>query len=331
MKIAILSVSNNGRELSEKIQNILNEDSTIITVDLYHKNVKSTIEKIFNDYDAIIGVMAVGILIRSISSNVKSKTSDPAVISIDEKGKFVISLLSGHLGGANKLTSYIANKLDSTPVITTATDVNNKLAIDTLANKYYWNIENPKNILPLNKAILDGEPVDLIVNNKEFSYLKDFLKDKSEINLIKSENNFENIEAKFKDYSLKIVPRKIVMGIGARKDISEDKVYNAIKQACDSLKLDINRVNEVATIDVKKNEQGIIKTVEKLDLPLNIISTETVKNFKSDVCSKSDFVNKVIGVNGVCEPCALICAGEGSELIYKKTAFNGVTIALAVL
>ncbi len=331
MKIAILSVSNNGRELSEKIQNILNEDSTIITVDLYHKNVKSTIEKIFNDYDAIIGVMAVGILIRSISNNVKSKTSDPAVIGIDEKGKFVISLLSGHLGGANKLTSYIASKLNSTPVITTATDVNNKVAIDTLANKYYWNIENPKTILPLNKAILDGEPVDLIVNNKEFSYLNDFLKDKDEINLIKAKNNFENIEAKFKDYSLKIVPRKIVMGIGARKDISEDKVYNAIKQACDSLKLDINRVNEVATIDVKKNEQGIIKTVEKLDLPLNIISTETVKSFKSDVCSKSDFVNKVIGVSGVCEPCALICAGEGSELIYKKTAFNGVTIALAVL
>lgn len=328
MKVAIISVSKNGKILSEKIESILKEDSTIITIDTYHKNIKNTIEKIFNKYDAIVGIMATGILIRSIKDHIKSKTTDPAIIGIDEKGNFVISLLSGHLGGANKITQDIAEKINATPVITTATDVNRKIAIDTLANKFYWKIEDTKQILKFNKAVLDNQTIELKVNKKEYSYLQTYLKDKKEIKLIKSEN--ESIEAKLSDEILKITPKKIIIGIGARKNIPEEKVDYAIKNACNDLKLDINRINGLATIDVKKNEIGILKTAEKLNLPLEIIDTSRVKNFKSDVCSKSEFVNKVIGVNGVCEPCSLICAGENSKLIYRKTAFNGVTIAVAV-
>lgn len=328
MKVAIISVSKNGKTLAEKIENILKDDPTIITIDTYHKNIKNTIKEIFNQYDAIIGIMATGILIRSIKDHIKSKTTDPAIIGIDEKGKFTISLLSGHLGGANKLTQQIAEKINATPVITTATDVNNKTAIDTLANKFYWKIENTKEILKFNKAILNNQTIELEVNNKEYSYLQPYLKNKNEIKLIKTEN--KNIEAKIPNHILKITPKKIIIGIGARKNIPEEKVQYAIKKVCDNLKIDINRINGLATIDVKKNETGILITAEKLNLPLEIIDTNTVKNFKSDVCSKSEFVNKVIGVNGVCEPCSLISAGENSKLIYRKTAFNGVTIAVAV-
>lgn len=328
MKVAIISVSENGKTLAEKIEKTLKEDSRIITIDTYHKNIKKTIKEIFNKYDTIIGIMATGILIRFIQPYIKSKTTDPAIIGIDEKGNFVISLLSGHLGGANKITKIIAEKINAIPVITTATDVNNKIAIDTLANKFYWTIEDTKQILTFNKAILNNQTIELKVNKKEYSYLQKYLKDKKEIKLTKTEN--KNIEAKISDNILKITPKKIIIGIGARKNIPEEKVHFAIENACKDLKIDINRINGLSTIDVKKNEIGILKTAEKLDLPLEIIDTSTVKSFKSDVCSKSEFVNKVIGVNGVCEPCSLISAGENSELIYRKTAFNGVTIAIAV-
>ena len=328
MKIAIFSVSQKGKKLAENLEKKLNKDSTIIKIDTYYKNVKKNITNAFNEYDAIIGIMATGILVRSISPLIVSKTKDPAVISIDESGNFVISLLSGHIGGANKLTEKIANIINGTPVITTATDVNNKLAIDTLSNKFYWKIENPENIVIFNKALLNDEKIDLILNNKHAKYIKKFLDDKLEFNLVISNDNW--INAKFDNYLLDIIPSKLVVGVGARKGISEKKVLNAIKSTMDTLDLDIDRIDSLATIDVKKNELGIIKTADNLNVPLNIVKSNIVKDFDNKYCSKSSFVEDKIGVSGVCEPCALITAGEGSELIYKKTAFDGVTVAVAV-
>ena len=137
MKLAILSVSKKGYDLSLKIKNELDNDSTVIKCDIFHKDVKNTFNLLFLEYDAIIAIMASGILIRSISHLIESKTTDPAVLNIDDNGNFVISMLSGHLGGANKLTLKIADLINATPVITTSTDVNNKLGIDVLAKDLY--------------------------------------------------------------------------------------------------------------------------------------------------------------------------------------------------
>ena len=108
MKIAIISVSDKGKNLASKLKEKLDDDSTIIRTDLYHKNVRKNFPILFNEYDAIIAIMASGILIRSIASLIESKVTDPAILNIDDNGNFVISTLSGHLGGANKLTHKIA-------------------------------------------------------------------------------------------------------------------------------------------------------------------------------------------------------------------------------
>lgn len=113
-----------GYELSLLLKKHLDKDSTIINTDIYYKDVKNTFKLLFYEYDAIIAIMASGILIRSIAPLIKSKVYDPAILNIDENANFVISTLSGHLGGANKLTSKVANMLNATEVITTATDVN---------------------------------------------------------------------------------------------------------------------------------------------------------------------------------------------------------------
>ena len=131
MKIAIISITENGKELSNIIKDYLIKNPRFIKIDIYFKNVKNTINNIFFKYDAIIGIMATGILIRSIANQITSKDKDPAILSIDEKGQSVISLLSGHLGGANELTNIISEIINAKPIITTATDINNKLSIDT--------------------------------------------------------------------------------------------------------------------------------------------------------------------------------------------------------
>ena len=176
MKIAIISVSDKGFELSKILKNKLDDDSTIIKTDLYHKNVKKHFPILFYEYDAIIAIMASGILIRSIAPLIESKISDPAVLNIDDNGKFVISTLSGHLGGANKLTEKIASLIDATPVITTSTDVNKKLGIDVLARDLYLSIDDTKEILFFNKSILEGKEISFFINpDKNFDYLFEYL------------------------------------------------------------------------------------------------------------------------------------------------------------
>ena len=155
MKIAIISVSKKGYELSLLLKKHLDKDSTIINTDIYYKDVKNTFKLLFYEYDAIIAIMASGILIRSIAPLIKSKVYDPAILNIDENANFVISTLSGHLGGANKLTSKVANMLNATEVITTATDVNKKLGVDVIAKDLYLTVKNPNEIIYFNKAILN--------------------------------------------------------------------------------------------------------------------------------------------------------------------------------
>jgi len=380
MKVAVLSISKNGKKLSKKLKSLLDNDPTIIRTDIFHKNVKSNINLVFKEYDVIIGIMATGILVRNISKCLRSKYSDPAVLSIDDNGKFVISLLSGHMGGGNKFTKKIANLLSSQDVITTATDINGKIGIDVLANHFYWDIINQEMVLTLNKAILENEILHLISNSSTIKYLEEFflknplehdnnikynhLKEdfnsKDDVNsnevIISNEDIIEDINefiktnyhyvfeideslnnkviAKFQDVELELKPRKLVLGIGTRKNISEKDVCIAINKAMNNLAIYSSRIDCIATASIKKNELAIINTAKTLNKPLKIVEKEKINDFfstnQSRDCLKSSFVKKKFGIDGVCEPCALITCGKDSKLIHRKIAINGVTIAIAV-
>ncbi|KZX14619.1 cobalamin biosynthesis protein CbiG [Methanobrevibacter cuticularis] len=352
MKIAILSVSKKGKELSSKIKTLLEDDPTIMDVKTVHKNIKTHINHIFNEYDAIIGIMATGILIRSICSKLQDKYSDPAILSMDDNGKYVISLLSGHLGGANELSKKIAKLLDIQEIITTATDINGKIGIDTLANKYHWRIKNPKDILIFNKAILEDEKVYLLLNNLNNSQssvnnyiddLNNYLKNNTLeiLDLKNNDNTIENIDklalnnvsdeiiAIFNDNLLFLNQKKIVVGIGARAGISKEKVMIAIEKVMDTLNLPIERIDYLATVEMKKNEKGIIEASKTFNKPLKIVNTDEIKNLDSSDISFSEFVNKKFDIPGVCEPSALIVSGVNSKIIHKKIAIDGVTVAVA--
>ncbi|MCC7562328.1 MAG: cobalamin biosynthesis protein [Methanobrevibacter arboriphilus] len=385
MNIAILSVSKKGKILSSKLKSLLSKDPTIITVDTYHKNIKNNIDNIFIDnedktlkYDAIIGIMATGILIRSIAKKIKNKAIDPAILAMDDNGKFTISLLSGHLGRANELTLKISKLINSEPVITTATDINNKIGIDSLSNKYYWEIINKNEILEFNKAILDEKNIKIFLNNDENSNvryirdLNDFLTNKNTVEIIDlkdnemSINNIDNIFisstitnsvynsntksnqdeynnmykdnyfdifANFNNHYLFFKQKKLVVGIGSRADIKEKNVLNAIKLAMHNLKLPLGRIDAIATVEIKSNEEGILKTAKHLKTPLKIVSLNEIRRLNNKTISHSDFVKNKFNIPGVAEPAALIIANKNennSKLIHKKIAINGVTVAVAV-
>lgn len=326
MNISIISVTGQGKEISDKLYEELSQNPTIMSVNQYHKEVFKSIDECFDKCDCIIGIMASGIMIRAMASHVESKLSDPAVLLVDDNANFVISLLSGHMGGANDLTMYISSILNATPVITTSTDVNNKIGIDSIAKRYYFNLENPKNIKFINKALVNSRMVNLTLPESFDYIITDELKESYDIKL---NNEIDSITAEIDGHEVILTPKKIVMGIGARRDISTQKVYDAIIQACDILNIPSKRIDFFATADVKSNEKGILNNMTRFDKKLVIVNMDEIKNFDNNECSHSDFVMKQFGVKGVCEPACLIANDDNSHLIFRKTAYNGVTIAVS--
>lgn len=327
MKIAIITITKEAQNIASNLKDALEYDPTIFAVNIFHKDVKNTLKTIFNEYDCIIGIMATGIMVRNICTYIKDKVHDPAVLVIDDNAKNVISLLSGHLGGANDITMKIAEILDAEPVITTATDTHGKLGIDSLARKYYFDIDDPKKIKFINSALVNDKIPYLYFPSK-FNYILD---DPAVNKSYKCSISLNNIfKVSFEGIDINLNPRRFIVGIGARKDISASKVKNSIKEAMNIINLPLERIDTIVTAEIKKNEAGIIESAEELKIPLEIISLNELRKFSNRECSVSPLVMEKFGVIGVCEPSALIAAGKNSKLIFKKTAFDGVTIAIAV-
>lgn len=326
MKLAIITLTVQGEKLARQLSHKLENDPTVLKVDLYHKQVKATLKEIFNKYDCILGIMASGIMIRSVCPLIKDKTSDPAILIIDERAKHIISILSGHLGGGNSFTEKIAELTGAEPVITTATDVNGKIGIDALAHKYFMEVNNPSNILQINRALVNGKNVELRVPQRfEYLFEDELVKNSYDPGL-----SSDKIEATFKDTKITLTPLKIVVGIGARKGISRKVVLDAVRQACSDLDIPPGRIDLVATAEPKKDEAGILEAAEKLGVELEVVSLEQLKDIEHEEISESTFVMKTFGVPGICEPAALLAAGNKASLIYRKTSFNKVTVAVAV-
>ena len=327
MKLAIISVTLQGQNVANRIAQILKDDHTVLTIDLYHKNVKDTIGKIFSQYDCILGIMASGIMIRSVCSLLKDKTKDPAILVMDEREKHVITLLSGHIGGGNDYNLKIAELVSADSVITTATDVIDKMGIDTLARKYYLNINNPSKIRFINKALVEGKNVELALTSQfEFVYEDKLVKE----SYLRIPSKFSKIAAYSNNNTIILTPKKLVVGLGARKGISKNDVLFAVEEAFNTLRLPILRIDALATAEPKKEENGILEAAKELDVPLEIISLNKLRSFKDSQCSESYWVKKVFGVSGVSEPAALLSAGKDAKLIFRKKALNKVTVAVAV-
>lgn len=366
MKISIISFSRSGYRIGEMLSWFLGEggheveaftkskytkkildESQVEADDKAFRNVKEFAKPIdsslrdwtgrrFAESDAIIFIGACGIAVRSIAPFVSSKKTDPAVVVIDEQGKFAISLLSGHIGGANELTEEISNLLHATPVITTATDINNKFAVDVFAKTNGCYISDMTMAKEISAALVNGNSVGFASDfpwvgeiPKELQLLdeEDETKEKPEMGIYVTNSYLKHPFV----HTLYLVPKIITLGVGCKKDTPADIVEKVVRKACDELLIPSVSMELVASIDLKKEEQGILEYCKERNLPFETYSAEQLKEVEGSF-AESKFVEETTGVDNVCERSAILGSskhGEKSNLILRKYAEDGVTAALA--
>ncbi|MBE6876739.1 MAG: cobalamin biosynthesis protein CbiG [Ruminococcus sp.] len=331
MKIALLSVTGQGRILSRKLAELLTEHKIQRFCYYRHtdekavsfQNIVQQTEILFPEFDALIFLCACGIAVRSIAPYLKSKASDPAVLVIDDTGKFVISLLSGHLGGANALTEIIAEKLHAVPVITTATDTGKLFSPDSFASANHLIITDLSAAKEIASAVLNGEKIGFY---SDYAY-----QNKPEI-LVKNQNCRTGIcitvnpEQKPFSVTLFLIPRNLVLGIGCKKGTSAGQIAEIVKKSLISAKIPENRICAVSSIDLKKEEAGLLEFCQNRKLPFYTYSAEILASAEGNFTA-SEFVRNVTGIDNICERSAVI--HSGGNLIFRKFAENGVTVALA--
>ena len=347
-KIAILSITNNGRELALRIKEIMkNVDVFFIKKDTDYKNdevivvnkgLKEFISQIFDKYDYLVFIMATGIVVRTIAPLIISKFSDPAILVMDEKGNNIISLLSGHMGGANEMTLYMSDLINSHPVITTATDVNKKSSLDMIAKKLNGHIDDFRdNVLKINSMLVNNEEVHLYIdgnykiNHNGFTLYDEktdldkvrnlvIVTNKKDINKILNKN-IENLNEKI----IKVTPKDIVIGVGCKKNTNSDHMKNSLIKFLAEYNIDINAVKEIGSIEIKKDEKAIIDLAKFLDVKFKTFSVEEISKVDY-LYEKSDWVKKNVGVYSVSDPVAHLLS-EG-RVIINKQKYDGITFSI---
>ena len=352
MKTAIVTVTRDGTLLGQRIADILRKFINY-QVDLYvparyaklcpeclpyEKPLAPVMKNIFHERQAIIMVMALGIVVRMIAPYMQSKRTDPAVVVLDEKGQYVISALSGHLGGANKLTTRLAAELGACPVITTATDVQNRPAIDLLAQEYNLIPEPLTMVTEVNAALVNWDQVTVYTESqvnlqsilgftikawKHFNFQSPLGHDRQVLITNRIITGLIN--------TLFLRPRNLIVGIGCRQGIPKRQIEEVLKQVLEQTGKSIYSVKYIATVDLRANEPGLTGLAADLKIPLLVFSRAEISlayERYPGTFQRSDFVQEKIGVGGVCEPVTLLACPQ-AKLISPKTRQNGVTIAIA--
>lgn len=280
--------------------------------------------------DGVIFVGAAGIAVRTIAPFVKSKKTDPAVLVLDERGNYVIPLLSGHIGGANELAEWIAEETGAVPVITTATDVNHHFAVDVFAKKNNLWISDMRlakevSALVLSEVRLEAgagagyRPKKGQTVFRELDFRQGISPDGREgtfwIRLPSGE-------------VLHLVPRNVTLGIGCRRGTSRGMIEKKVKLTLEEHGVFNQAVRQIASIDLKKEEPGLIEFCESRKLPLVTFTGDELGRAEGEF-TPSAFVSRITGVDNVCERSACLGSGQGT-LIVKKQAGDGVTAACAV-
>lgn len=272
--------------------------------------------------ELLVFVGSCGIAVRKIAPFVHDKRTDPAALCVDELGNFVIPLLSGHIGGANALARKLADSLKATPVITTATDINRKFSVDTWATENGCAISSMKLAKAVSAAILERD----IPMKSDFPIVGSLPN-----GVIPGETGNLGIYLTVTDKepfanTLRLIPRVLHLGIGCRRGTEKETIQNAVEQVFKENGLDFRAVQCAASIDLKKDEEGLLSFCKEQNIPIRFYTAEELEAVPGEF-TPSSFVQKVTGVDNVCERAALAGA---DELIVKKTACHGVTVAVAM-
>lgn len=346
-KVAIVCITKNGINISKRIKEKIpsasiyaqskHKDSSDGII-WFEKNTKIMIEEIFKEYESIICIFSLGAVIRLISNLLKDKKTDPAVIVIDDKANFVISTLSGHLGGANSLTKSIADILNSTPVITTAADVNETIAVDLLGSEFKWHIENFENVTKISAFMVNEEKIGVYQDagetkwwNKELPKNVSIVKDIDELRsddfkagLIISDKIIT--DPLLVNKSVIYRPKSLVVGLGFHWDTTQKEIEDGILKVLKENGLSFLSIRNLSSLNRGKFPASLGSFSDKHGIPLEFYDKEKLD--KIMVPNPSDVVKKYEGTSSVSEASSIL--SSGGELIVTKQKFPpNLTVAVS--
>lgn len=323
MKIGLIAFTGRGEALADRISARLDEE--IERCDRSLTNARDWTAEAFGRCGALIFVGAAGIAVRLIALHIRHKASDPAVVVVDEAGRFVIPILSGHLGGGNALASRLSALLGAVPVITTATDVNGVFAVDDWARRTGCRVDNPERIKEISAALLRGEEVFWVCDFPREGKLPAGLAEAGEgplgvsVSLDGDKNPFER--------TLRLIPRIVTVGVGCRRGAAPESLKSLVYALLEDRGVSPRAVEAVTSIDLKREEPAVLKLAEELGVPAFFYSAEALAAVPG-VFTASQRVKRLAGVDNVCERSAVL--HSGGEAICPKTLGDGVTASLAL-
>ncbi|NLY41357.1 MAG: precorrin-4 C(11)-methyltransferase [Desulfovibrionales bacterium] len=327
---AIYTLTSAGLKLAQRIATHL--PSQIFTLHRLATEHSTGFERIadqlrsnFSRYHAHICIAATGIVVRAIAPLLDSKTTDPAVLVCDQNGQHVISLLAGHLGGANDLARRIAAHLGAVPVLTTATDNAGTICIETLAKTHGCHIANPEGLVAVNAALVQGTPVPVYDPEHRLptAQAPEFVRVASpeQALVVVSWQALDNLPG------LVLRPPCLVVGIGCRKGVTHTAIITALHELCAMHGLAQASISTLASVDIKEQEPGLHQAATSCGLPLVFFTRSDLAAIPTPTPSAT--VQDKIGVPSVCEAAALKAA-QTSTLLVPKTIFGPITLAVAL-
>lgn len=315
MRIKIIYFTDKGKALAERLkEGLAGHDAVIVPKGT---PLAFACGDAFADNEALVFIGAAGIAVRSVAKLVSDKLKDPPVLVIDEGGSFVVPILSGHVGGANELALEAADAIGAQPVITTATDVSSAFSVDLFAKENGLKIANRDGIAKVSSAALEGKPVTICI--------KDFPPEGPVDVLVADADAAKGLRDAA---SIVLCPKRYAIGMGCRKGRTYEELRAFAEEVLSENGIDLSDAGCIATIDIKKDEEGLRRLSQAWRMPLITFDAGLLAKAEGEF-SHSETVLEKVGVDNVCERAAVLAAGRGSGIIVRKTARDGMTIAVA--
>ena len=332
-KKTVQTAENSGDVTTQTFWVIPNKDSNVPTDNTgntiaVQESVSAWAGEQMAAHHALVFVGACGIAVRAIAPWITDKLHDSPVLVMDEQGQYVIPLLSGHVGGANELTLLVAELTGAEPVITTATDLHGKFAVDAFAARRNLYMDSMPAAKEIAAALVDNLKVGMWSAFPVTGVIPPELDTEGEDPLgfsidVQKTSPFEK--------TLHLVPKAVVLGIGCKRGTERAVIQELVEEVLEVNGIFRESICKIASIDLKKDETGILELAESYQVPfLTYPAEELKKAVCEDGFAESAFVESVTGVGNICERSALLAAGV-QKLLIPKTARNGVTVAAAVM
>ncbi|MGG4444717.1 cobalt-precorrin 5A hydrolase [Brevibacillus fortis] len=313
-------------------------------IQLFSNSVRMLFPSLWPAYKGLIIIISLGAVIRMIAPLLEDKKKDPGVVVVDDRGENVISVLSGHLGGANELAREVAAVMEARPIITTASDVQKTIPVDLFGRRFGWEWDSAEKLTPVSASVVNEERVAVINESgerdwwmhdtpmppsiKEYATIAEARADQPQAALVVSHRLLAPEEQSILDNGVLYRPKVIVLGMGCNRGTSAEEIEAVIKETLDELQFSIKSVKALATIELKKDEAGLIAVCEKYGWPFVWYSPEELNQV--EISDPSDTVFKFTGAYGVSEPAAKLYAGTGELVLTKKKSGNA-TISVGLM